>query len=74
MQFLFFAGQQALPASASSGYMYILIPVAMYVIKKEPIKVTIDFCIYSLKQNVFHICMHVPLKVNSVICMQCHSV
>ena len=27
MQFLFFAGQQALLASASPGYIYILIPV-----------------------------------------------
>ena len=35
---LFFAGQQALPASALSGYMYILIPVAMYVVKRNQLK------------------------------------
>ena len=33
--------------------------------QREPIKVAIDFCIYSLKQNVFHICMYVQLEVNS---------
>ena len=40
MQFLFFAGQQVLLGSATSGYMYILIPVAvrMYVVKRNQLK------------------------------------
>ena len=76
MQFLFFAGQQAFNTGKCIVWIHVHFNTSSYVRRpKKPIIVTIDFRICLLKQNVFHICMYVPLKVNTIIniCIKTHG-
>ena len=70
-EFLFSAGQQALPASASSEYMYIF-NNSMYVIKRNQLKLpqTSDFIHLVNKMYFIYVCTsaHIRMHVCPNIC------